>query len=114
CREALECGVNFSDNCWEYYNGRTENWLGRALEGKRDKAFVMTKVCTHGRGKKLALQMLDESLRRLKTDHLDLWRVHGVSCDNDPKLAYAKGGVLEAFDEAKKAGKVRFVGFTGH
>ncbi len=112
--EAIDAGVNFFDNCWEYYNGRSENWLGRALVGKRDHAFVMTKVCTHGRDKKLALKMLDESLRRLRTDHLDLWQVHGVTFDNDPALAYAKGGVLEAFDEAKKAGKVRFTGFTGH
>ena len=74
----------------------------------------MTKVCTHGRGADLALKMLDESLRRLKTDHLDLWQIHGVAFDNDPALAYAKGGVLEAFDQAKKQGKVRFVGFTGH
>jgi hypothetical protein len=72
----------------------------------------MTKVCTHGRGKELALKMLDESLRRLQTDHLDLWQVHGVSFDNDPELAYAKGGVLEALDQAKKQGKVRFVGFA--
>jgi aryl-alcohol dehydrogenase-like predicted oxidoreductase len=74
----------------------------------------MTKVCTHGRGAKLALRMLDESLRRLQTDHLDLWQVHGVSFDNDPELAYAKGGVLEALDAARQQGKVRFVGFTGH
>src|SRR5262249_28849768 len=74
----------------------------------------MPKVCTHGRGKDLALKMLDESLRRLQTDHLDLWQVHGMSFDNDPELAYAKGGVLEALDQAKKQGKARFVGFTGH
>src|SRR5437879_7123737 len=74
----------------------------------------MTKVCTHGRSAALALKMLEESLTRLCTDHLDLWQVHGVSFDNDPALAYAKGGVLEALDRAKKAGKVRFVGFTGH
>jgi aryl-alcohol dehydrogenase-like predicted oxidoreductase len=113
-REALDGGVTFFDNCWEYYNGRTENWLGRALAGRRDQAFLMTKVCTHGRGKQLALKMLDESLRRLQTDRLDLWQVHGVSFDNDPELAAAKGGVFEALDAAKKAGKVRFVGFTGH
>jgi aryl-alcohol dehydrogenase-like predicted oxidoreductase len=111
---AIDGGITFFDNCWEYYNGRTENWLGRALEGKRDQVFLMTKVCTHGRGADLARKMLDESLRRLRTDHLDLWQIHGVSFDNDPELAYAKGGVLEALDEAKKAGKVRFVGFTGH
>lgn len=113
-REAIDAGINFFDNCWEYYNGRAETWLGQALEGKRDKVFLMTKVCTHGRGADLALEMLDQSLRRLRTDHLDLWQIHGVSFDNDPALAYAKGGVLEALDRAKKAGKVRYVGFTGH
>jgi aryl-alcohol dehydrogenase-like predicted oxidoreductase len=74
----------------------------------------MTKVCTHGRGAPLALRMLEESLRRLQTDHLDLWQIHGVSFDNDPELAYARGGVLEALERAKKQGKTRFVGFTGH
>jgi uncharacterized protein len=112
--EAVDAGITFLDNCWEYFNGRTENWLGRALEGRRDKVFLMTKVCTHGRGARLAMRMLDESLRRLRTDHLDLWQVHGVSFDNDPELAYAKGGVLQALDLAKKQGKTRFVGFTGH
>ena len=112
--EALDAGVTFFDNCWEYYNGKTENILGRALKGRRDKVFLMTKVCTHGRSGQLALQMLEESLRRLGTDHLDLWQIHGIVYDNDPELAYAKGGVLEAFDQAKKQGKVRFVGFTGH
>jgi predicted aldo/keto reductase-like oxidoreductase len=95
-------------------DGRAEDWLGRGLKGQRDKVFLMTKVCTHGRGAELALKMLDESLRRLQTDHLDLWQVHGVCFDNDPEQAYAKGGVLEALDKAKKGGKVRFVGFTGH
>ena len=112
--EAIDAGINFFDNCWEYYNGRAETWLGQALKGKRDEVFLMTKVCTHGRGADLALEMLDQSLRRLRTEHLDLWQVHGVSFDNDPALAYAKGGVLEALDRAKKAGKVRYVGFTGH
>ena len=74
----------------------------------------MTKVCTHGRSAQLVLQMLDESLRRLQTDHLDLWQIHGIVYDNHPELAYAKGGVLEAFDRAKKEGKTRFVGFTDH
>jgi aryl-alcohol dehydrogenase-like predicted oxidoreductase len=112
--EAIDSGVTFFDNCWEYWNGRAEDWLGRGLKGKRDQAFVMTKVCTHGRGAALAMSMLDESLRRLQTDHLDLWQIHGMGFDNDPELAYAKGGVIEALDRAKKAGKVRFVGFTGH
>ncbi len=112
--EAVDAGITFYDNCWEYWNGRAEDWLGRALKGRRDKVFLMTKVCTHGRSATLALKMLDESLRRLQTDHLDLWQVHGVSFDNDPELAYAKGGVLEALDQAKRQGKARFVGFTGH
>ncbi len=112
--EAIDAGITFFDNCWEYFNGRTENWMGGALKGKRNKVFLMTKVCTHGRGADLAMNMLEESLRRLQTDHLDLWQVHGVTFDNDPELAYAKGGVLEALDKAKKQGKTRFVGFTGH
>jgi aryl-alcohol dehydrogenase-like predicted oxidoreductase len=112
--EAIDAGITFFDNCWEYYDGRSENWLGRALKGKRNKVFLMTKVCTHGRSGALGLKMLEESLRRLQTDHLDLWQIHGVVFDNDPELAYAKGGVLEAFDKAKKQGKTRFVGFTGH
>jgi aryl-alcohol dehydrogenase-like predicted oxidoreductase len=112
--EAVDAGITFYDNCWEYWNGVAEDWMGRGLKGRRGKVFLMTKVCTHGRGASLALKMLDESLRRLQTDHLDLWQIHAVSFDNDPELAYAKGGVLEALDKAKKQGKVRFVGFTGH
>jgi aryl-alcohol dehydrogenase-like predicted oxidoreductase len=114
--EAIDAGVTFFDNCWEYNNGRSEEWLGRALAAgnKRRNVLVMTKVCTHGRSATMALQMLDESLRRLKTDYLDLWQIHGVVFDNDPELAMAKGGVVEALDQAKRAGKVRFVGFTGH
>jgi aryl-alcohol dehydrogenase-like predicted oxidoreductase len=112
--QAIEGGITFFDNCWEYHNGKSENWMGRALAGRRDKVFLMTKVCTHGRSATLAMQMLEQSLRRLQTDHLDLWQVHGMTFDNDPDLAYAKGGVLEALDQAKKQGKVRFVGFTGH
>jgi uncharacterized protein len=112
--EAVDAGLTFFDNCWEYWNGRAEDWLGRGLKGRRDKVVLMTKVCTHGRGADLAMKMLEESLLRLQTDHLDLWQVHGVVFDNDPELAYAKGGVLEALDRARKQGKARFVGFTGH
>jgi uncharacterized protein len=112
--EAVDAGITFYDNCWEYWNGRAEDWLGQGLKGLRDKVVLMSKVCTHGRGADLALKMLEESLRRLQTDHLDVWQIHGVGFDNDPELAYAKGGVLEALDKAKKQGKVRFVGFTGH
>ena len=113
-QEAVDGGITFFDNCWEYWNGKSENILGRGLKGRRDKVFLMTKVCTHGRSARLAMEMLECSLRRLRTDHLDLWQIHGVVYDNDPELAYAKSGVLEALDEAKRQGKTRFVGFTGH
>ncbi len=113
--EAIDTGITFFDNCWEYHNGKSENWLGRALTGgRRDKVVLMTKVCTHGRTKQVAMKMLEESLRRLQTDHLDVWQIHAITYDNDPELAYAKNGVLEAFEQAKQQGKVKFVGFTGH
>ena len=112
--EAIDAGVTFFDNAWEYHEGKSEEWMGKALEGKRDKVFLMTKVCTHGRDKNVAMTMLEESLKRLKTDHLDLWQVHECVYDNDPDRHFAKGGVIEALDLAKKQGKVRYVGFTGH
>jgi aryl-alcohol dehydrogenase-like predicted oxidoreductase len=112
--EAIDAGINFMDNAWEYNDGRSEEWMGKALKGKRDNVFLMTKVCTHGRGKDVAISQLEESLKRLQTDHLDLWQVHEVVYYNDPELIYAKGGVIEALDKAKKAGKVKYVGFTGH
>jgi aryl-alcohol dehydrogenase-like predicted oxidoreductase len=111
---ALDAGINFFDNCWEYHDGVSEERLGAALKGKRDKAFVMTKVCTHGRGKDVAMKQLEESLRRLQTDHVDLWQVHEVVYWNDPDLIFAPDGAAEALLEAKKQGKVRFIGFTGH
>jgi uncharacterized protein len=112
--EAIDAGVTFFDNAWEYHDGKSEDWMGQALKGKRDKVFLMTKVCTHGRDKKVAMNQLEISLKRLQTDHLDLWQVHECVYENDPDLHFAKGGVIEALDEAKKAGKVRYVGFTGH
>jgi aryl-alcohol dehydrogenase-like predicted oxidoreductase len=111
---AIAAGVNFFDNAWEYHDGDSEVRLGKALQGKRDQVLVMTKVCTHGRGKAVAMRMLEDSLRRLKTDHLDVWQIHEVVYYNDPDLIFAPGGVAEALTEAKKQGKVRFVGFTGH
>ena len=111
---AVDAGVTFFDNCWEYNRGKSEDWLGKGLKGRRDKAFLMTKVCTHGRDASLAMQMLEQSLRRLQTDHLDLWQIHGVSFQNDAELFLRPGGAAEALLKAKKAGKVRFVGFTGH
>jgi aryl-alcohol dehydrogenase-like predicted oxidoreductase len=112
--KAFDHGVDFFDNAWEYHDGLSEERLGKALKGKRDRAFVMTKVCTHGRDKKIAMRMLEESLRRLQTDHLDLWQIHEVVYDNDPDLIFAPNGAAEALAEAKKHGKVRFIGFTGH
>jgi predicted aldo/keto reductase-like oxidoreductase len=111
---ALDAGVNFFDNCWDYHDGLSEERMGTALRGKRDKAFLMTKVCTHGRGKDVAMQMLEQSLRRLQTDHLDLWQIHDVIYYNDPDLIFAPGGAAEALVAAKQQGKVRFIGFTGH
>jgi aryl-alcohol dehydrogenase-like predicted oxidoreductase len=112
--KALDHGINFFDNAWEYHKGMSEERVGTALKGKRDHAIVMTKVCTHGRKKEIAMQQLEESLRRLQTDHLDVWQVHEVIYYNDPELAYQTEGVLEALTAAKQQGKVRFVGFTGH
>ena len=88
--------------------------MGHALKGRRQNVFLMTKVCTHGRGRKVALQQLDESLKRLQTDHLDLWQIHEVIYENEPDLHFVKGGVIEALDQARKQGKTRYVGFTGH
>ncbi|MBV9156825.1 MAG: aldo/keto reductase [Acidobacteriaceae bacterium] len=113
--EAVDNGINFCDNAWEYNDHRSEEWMGKALAGGyRDKVFLMSKVCTHGRDASVAMQMLEESLQRLGTDHLDLWQIHAVVYDNDPDLAYRKGGVVEALDRAKQQGKVRYTGFTGH
>lgn len=112
--KALDHGINFLDNAWEYHQGLSEELVGAALKGKRDQAIVMTKVCTHGRKKDVAMRMLEESLTRLQTDHLDVWQVHEVIYYNDPEKAYEPDGVLEALAVAKQQGKVRFVGFTGH
>jgi aryl-alcohol dehydrogenase-like predicted oxidoreductase len=111
---AIDAGVNFFDNAWDYHDGLSETRLGEALQGKRDKVILMTKVCTHGRDARVAMQMLEESLRRLRTDHLDVWQIHEVIYDNDPDLIFAPGGAAEALLQAKQQGKVRFVGFSGH
>jgi len=112
---AIDAGVTFMDNAWEYHDGVSETRMGKALaNGWRQKVFLMTKVCTHGRDAKTAMRMLEESLRRLKTDYLDLWQVHEVAYWGDPERHFAKGGVIEALDRAKAKGLVRFVGFTGH
>jgi len=112
--EAIDGGITFFDNCWEYHRGKSENWMGKGLKGRRDKVFLMTKVCTHGRDGALAMQMLEQSLNRFQTDHLDLWQAHGVVFENDPDLFIRPGGAAEAMLKAKEQGKVRFLGFTGH
>jgi aryl-alcohol dehydrogenase-like predicted oxidoreductase len=111
---AIDAGITFFDNAWDYHSGASEERLGNALRGRRDRAFVMTKVCTHGRDKDVAMQMLEQSLRRLQTDHLDLWQIHEVIYYNDPDLIFRPNGAAEALLAAKQQGKVRFLGFTGH
>jgi predicted aldo/keto reductase-like oxidoreductase len=112
--EAIDVGLNFLDNAWEYHEGESERRMGRAIEDRRQSVFLMTKVCTHGRDAKVALRQLDESLRRLRTDYLDLWQIHECVYFNDPERHFAKGGVVEALERAKAQGKVRYIGFTGH
>ncbi len=112
--EAIEAGVTFMDNAWDYANNRSEEAMGQALRGKRQQVFLMTKMCTHGRGKKIGLLHLEQSLRRLGTDYLDLWQIHEVGCEDEPARVFGPGGPAEALIEAKKQGKVRFIGFTGH
>lgn len=112
--QSIAGGITFFDCCWEYNRGKSEDWLGKGLRGHRKDVFLMTKVCTHGRDGSLATQMLEQSLRRLQTDYLDLWQVHGVSFQNDPDLFIRPGGAAEALLKAKRDGKVKFLGFTGH
>lgn len=109
---ALDAGVTFLDNAWEYNRGESERRMGEAIHDRRDRVFLMTKVCA--RDAQGAMANLEESLRRLQTDHLDLWQFHECNYDNDPDLIFAKGGAIEAAVAAKKQGKVRFIGFTGH
>lgn len=112
-RSAIDAGVTFLDNSWDYHNGECEKRMGKALkDGYRQKVFLMTKI--DGRTAKAASSQLDESLRRLKTDVIDLLQIHEVIRLEDPDRVFAQGGAIEALLKAKKAGKIRFVGFTGH
>ena len=112
-RTALDNGVNFLDNCWDYNGGVSEERMGKALrDGYRQKAFLMTKI--DGQTKKAAEQQLEESLRRLQTDHIDLLQFHEVIRETDPARIFAEGGGMEAALAAKKQGKIRYIGFTGH
>jgi predicted aldo/keto reductase-like oxidoreductase len=112
-RTALDSGINFLDNCWDYNGGQSEVRMGKALrDGYRQRAFVMTKI--DGRTKKAAAQQVEESLRRLQTDHIDLLQFHEIIRMEDPDRVFAAGGGMDAVLEAQKAGKVRYIGFTGH
>ena len=111
---AIDAGITFLDNAWEYHDGRSEEVMGRAIADRRDRVFLMTKLCTHGRDAREAMRQLEQSLRRLRTDHLDLWQIHECVYDNDPQRHFARGGAVEALDRARREGKVRFIGFTGH
>jgi len=111
---AIDAGITFLDNAWDYNDGLSETRMGQAIADRRDRVFLMTKVCTHGRDGKVAMRQLEDSLRRLRTDYLDLWQIHEVAFDDEPRRHFAKGGAVEALDKARQQGKVRFVGFTGH
>ncbi|MEO6812043.1 MAG: aldo/keto reductase, partial [Isosphaeraceae bacterium] len=113
-QRAVDEGITFMDNCWDYHDGLAEERMGKALSegGRRDKVMLMTKVC--GRTAKDAQSNLEDSLRRLKTDRIDLWQFHEMVYDNDPDWVFAEDGAIHAGLKALKDGKVRYLGFTGH
>jgi uncharacterized protein len=113
-QRAIDEGITFLDNAWDYHNGAAEERMGKAISqgGRRDKVFLMTKCC--GRTAADAQSNLEDSLRRLKTDHLDLWQFHEMCYDNDPDWIFAKGGAIECALKALEQGKIRYLGFTGH
>lgn len=112
-RGAIDRGITFMDNCWDYHNGESERRMGDALrDGYRQKVFLMTKF--DGRTKDSTARQIDESLKRLQTDHVDLMQYHENIRMEDPDRFFAPNGPLEALMDAKKAGKIRYIGFTGH
>lgn len=113
-QRAVDEGITFMDNCWDYHDGVAEERMGQALAegGRRDKTFLMTKVC--GRTAREARSNLADSLRRLKTDRIDLWQFHEIVYDNDPDWIFAAEGAIQVGREALESGKVRYLGFTGH
>lgn len=112
-RTAIDAGVSFMDNAWEYHDGESERRMGRALrDGYRERTFLMTKGCA--RTAKTAMEQLEDSLRRLQTDVIDLWQFHECNYDDDPELIFAADGAIHAAVRAKEQGKIRFIGFTGH
>lgn len=112
--QAIDRGITYMDNCWDYNEGRSERWMGEALaqEGYRNKVFLMTKI--DGRSKEIATDQLNDSLTRLKTDRIDLVQFHEILRFDDPDRIFREGGAIEALTRAKAAGKIRFIGFTGH
>ncbi len=112
-RTAVDRGINFMDNCWDYNEGTSEIRMGKALrDGYRDKVFLMTKI--DGRSKKEAARQIDESLRRLQVDMIDLVQYHEVIRYEDPHRIFDAEGAHVALEEARQAGKLRYIGFTGH
>ncbi|HEY9787809.1 MAG TPA: aldo/keto reductase [Candidatus Obscuribacterales bacterium] len=112
-RTAIDSGINFLDNCWDYHGGASELRMGEALKnGYRDKVFLMTKI--DGRTRKAAAEQIDECLRRFRTDVIDLMQVHEVIRKEDADRVFGPSGAMEALLAAKKAGKIRYIGFTGH
>ncbi|MGA2629908.1 MAG: aldo/keto reductase [Terriglobia bacterium] len=110
---AIERGINFMDNCWDYHDGRSEEWMGKALrDGRRQKIFLMSKI--DGQTKSSAAKQVDDCLRRLETDVIDLMQFHEVIRPGDPERIFGAGGAFEALSAAKEAGKIRYIGFTGH
>lgn len=112
-REAVDSGVNFLDNAWDYHAGKSERWMGKGIKGIRDKVFLMTKTLSGDRSYESGMRQLEESLERLDVDYLDLWQIHAIS-DGDAQKMFRKGGVVEALEKAREQGKVRYIGFTGH
>ncbi len=110
--EAIDAGITFLDNAWEYHKGLSEERMGKGLQGRRQQVFLMTKVC--GRTAKEAQSNLEDSLRRLRTDRIDLWQFHEIVYDNDPDWIFADDGAIHTGLKAVKEGKVRYLGFTGH
>ncbi len=111
-QRAIDAGVTFMDNAWEYHQGESERRMGLALKGRRDQVTLMTKVC--GRDRNTAEAQLHDSLHRLQTDVIDIWQFHEINYDNDPEWIFRVGGAMEAALRARQAGKIRFIGFTGH
>lgn len=112
-RTAIDSGINFMDNCWDYHDGKSEDWMGQALaDGYRKKVFLMSKI--DGRDAKTAAKQIDESLKRLRTDVIDLMQFHEIIRISEPHHIFGASGAMEAMQAAKKAGKIRYIGFTGH